>query len=213
MNAKTEIEALPEERYGWATRLAHMGLALAILLQLATSLFMSEPKPGRPEDLLFQVHEYSGLTALGFAFMFWCILAVRRSGTEFGALFPWFSAARRHAFAEDVVLHGRATRRLTFPAYRDDGPLAAAAHGLGLLLITTMATSGALWFASELLGFSETLAIELIIEFHKLLANLVWAYLLGHAGMALLHHVRRDASLGQMWSFSGRRFRLIRERK
>lgn len=203
MEAETKIVALPEKRPGGATRLVHMGLALAILLQVTTSLVMSAPKLGQPEGFLFEVHEYSGLAALGFAFLFWGVMAVRQSGTDFGALFPWFSAIRRRAFTEDLLLQGRAARQLAFPAYREDRPLAAATHGLGLLLITAMASSGALWFASGLLELSETLAIELIIDFHKLMANLVWAYLLGHAGMAFLHHVRRDASLVRIWSIGG----------
>jgi cytochrome b561 len=36
---------------------------------------------------------------------------------------------------------------------------------------------------------------------HLALANLVWAYLIVHAGLALLHHLLRSMRLSTMWSF------------
>mgnify|MGYP003649509327 CR=1 FL=1 len=36
---------------------------------------------------------------------------------------------------------------------------------------------------------------------HVTFANLVWAYLIGHAGLAILHHFTSKASLSEMWSF------------
>lgn len=199
MNSENDSKALLIQRHGIATRLAHMGLALAVLLQIATSLVMTAPKIGQPEDFFFEVHEYSGLAALGFALAFWIVMLVRRGGTDMGALFPWFSTARREAFKNDLRLHGKSVRTLSFPRYREDGPLASATHGLGLMLMSGMASTGAIWFAADLLGFADTTVIGLLIEVHKLMSNLVWAYLFGHAGMALLHHFRHDASLKKMW--------------
>lgn len=37
------------------------------------------------------------------------------------------------------------------------------------------------------------------IQVHALLSKLVWAYLIGHAGMALLHYIFRQRSLRSMW--------------
>jgi cytochrome b561 len=34
---------------------------------------------------------------------------------------------------------------------------------------------------------------------HFALANLVWVYLVAHAGMAAIHHFARSASLTRMW--------------
>jgi len=87
------------------TRLVHAGLALAVVVQLATSLLMEKPKPGQPENLFFEVHEYSGLTALAFVFAFWAVVMTRRRGTEAAALFPWTSPARRSAVADDFGRH------------------------------------------------------------------------------------------------------------
>lgn len=63
-------------------------------------------------------------------------------------------------------------------------------HGLGLLLVTLMAASGFTWW----LGATGAVGP------HKLFANLVWVYLIAHTGLAVVHHLRRDASLAEMWS-------------
>ena len=62
-------------------------------------------------------------------------------------------------------------------------PLATAVHGLGLLTVTAMAVTGA---AFALLGLPRDQA-RLVLQIHKLVANLMWAYLIAHAGLAVLH--------------------------
>ena len=74
-------------------------------------------------------------------------------------------------------------------------PLASAVHGAGLILMSTMAASGLFWWQGP------TSLTETAIKLHVLCGNLVWAYLIGHALMGLFNHVRKDTSLGQMWSF------------
>jgi len=41
----------------------------------------------------------------------------------------------------------------------------------------------------------------LAMTVHLALGNLVWAYLIAHAGLAVLHHLLRSMSLAIMWSF------------
>ncbi len=62
-----------------------------------------------------------------------------------------------------------------------------------------MAMLGAIWFALDLAGATGA-AADFAIEIHKLLGNIAWAYLIGHGLMAVLHHFRGDAGLGEMWS-------------
>jgi cytochrome b561 len=55
----------PVPRHNFGTRLAHFSFAITIVTQLATSLIMRAPHPGRGgADSLFRIHEYSGLFAL-----------------------------------------------------------------------------------------------------------------------------------------------------
>lgn len=118
------------------------------------------------------------------------VLMLRRTGTAAGALFPWLSAPRRAALAQDTRRHWQALRAGRFPAYAKAAPLASAVHGLGLLLVTLMAASGFTWW----------LGANGAVGPHKLFANLVWVYLIAHAGLAVIHHLRRDAALTDMWS-------------
>ncbi len=188
------------EPHSLATRIAHMGLALAVVLQLLTSLVMEGPRTTRPGDWLFEIHQYSGLTALAFAALFWLVLALRRRGSAAGLMFPWFSASRRTALWRDMRDHGRDIVALRLPAYAEHGALASAIHGLGLLLMSAMALTGAIFFAALLTGTQGDLLPGLVIDAHRFLANLVWAYLIGHAGVALLYHVTRKLRLTAMWS-------------
>ena len=40
----------------------------------------------------------------------------------------------------------------------------------------------------------------LVMQVHFLFANLVWVYLIAHAGLAFVHHVIGSVSLRTMWS-------------
>ncbi|MFC2969463.1 cytochrome b/b6 domain-containing protein [Acidimangrovimonas pyrenivorans] len=186
-------------RHPLLTRLFHACFALAILTQLLTSLGMEPPRGGRPANALFNLHEFSGLVAFGLAFLFWLSILIRRRGTPLGALFPWFSARRRAAFMADLIAHVRAGRQLRLPPHVDGAAFPAAIHGLGLLLMSFMAVSGTTFFLMVQSGVSWSYARP-VIELHALFGNLAWVYLIGHAGMALVHHVTNSQPITAMWS-------------
>ena len=189
-------------RYSAGTRLFHAGLALAVLSQLTSSQFMQVPRQGRPGNWVFEVHEYSGLFAMTMALGLWVVVMTRIGGTDMGLLLPWFSAARRGAFWADAKRHWTTARSFRLPEYQPAAPFAAAIHGLGLLLITAMAATGTIYWLGGIAGYQDGLAVWLAKEMHGFMANLVWAYLIGHAGMALIHHFTNQQSLRAMWSIS-----------
>ena len=195
----------PRPPRGDATRLAHAGLALAVTLQLATSLVMRAPSAGAPENVWFEIHEISGLTALVFAGAFWIVVATRRGGAPMAALFPWASRPRLRALRENAAAEARALRRLRRPDGVQAGPLASAVHGLGLALIAAMALAGGAWWTSEILGAGEAAWGEAALALHKAMATLVWIYLVGHGGVALLRHWTGGPRLGTMWRPGGAR--------
>jgi cytochrome b561 len=160
---------------------------------------MQGPRGTTPGDTLFTTHSYVGVVSFGLILLFWLNLLARRIGTEPGALFPWPSARRRSALWADMRAQFGALARLRLPHYVEGSALASAVHGLGLLLVTLMAGTGTLWWWLEPAGTAR--AIE---EIHKLFANLAWAYLIAHAGLAVLHRLRGEASLSEMWSLRGR---------
>lgn len=187
-------------KHSFATRLVHAGLALAVIIQLLTSLPMEPPEPDSPGNWYFQVHQYSGLAAFCFVFGFWLVLAIRRNGTAPGALFPWFSGARLTALRTDARRHLAALLSRRLPARDEHAALPSAIHGLGLLLISAMATSGAIYYFINSGDPDAGGAVGAVMFVHTTLANIVWAYLIGHAGLALAHHYMQEMSLGEMWS-------------
>ena len=188
--------------YSAGIRLFHACLALAVLSQLVSSQFMQVPREGRPGNWVFEVHEYSGLFAMTMALGLWVVIITRVGGTDMGLLLPWFNAARRAAFWADTKRHWTIARTFRLPEYQQTSPFAAAIHGLGLLLITAMAATGSLYWLGSIAGYQDGLAVWLAINLHGVMANLVWAYLIGHAGMALIHHFTGGQTLRVMWSTS-----------
>ncbi|TPW32825.1 cytochrome b/b6 domain-containing protein [Pararhizobium mangrovi] len=181
------------------TRWAHAGLAIAVLVQLATSQFMQGPRDNGG-DWLFTIHEISGITALVFAFSFWLVVALRRRGTSAGKLFPWFSGRGWRLLGGDILRHAKALVRFRLPEYQEHSPLPSAIHGLGLLLMSGMAATGFTWFFFHLTGLPGGGIPHAAMFVHHLFANLVWAYLIGHGLLALVHHFAGQASIARMWS-------------
>lgn len=190
-------------RHTRATRIAHMGLAAAIIVQLTTSLVFVAPSPARAGNLWYEVHEYGGLTAFAFVLAFWIVLTARRAGTAPGLLFPWLSKTRIGDVMKDAKGHAAALVRFRLPQFEEHGPLASAVHGLGLLLMTTMALTGTVYYFVNSGNPDAGGLVGLLMIVHKTLANLVWAYLIGHAGLAVVHHFTQNLSLGEMWSLRG----------
>jgi len=197
-----DLLVLPGLRHNRATRLLHAGLALAIVSQLLTSLAMQGPDDVQTGDILFQVHRYSGLSATVLAFGLWLTILLRSRGTDLGALIPWFSVRRLSALWQDINFHGRAALNLRLPEHDPQAALPSAIHGLGLLLISAMAASGAVYFVQVALGLHSAEPDGMVaMTVHLALGNLVWAYLIAHASLAVLHHLLRSMSLRAMWSF------------
>lgn len=181
--------------WSWPTRLLHLLVALAVTHQLVVSLVMAAPEDGRPGDVFYEFHETVGLATFAVVLAYWVWLALRRSDRGAGALFPWFSHRGRAAVLADVRAHLASLSRFRLPALAEQ-PLASAVHGLGLLAATAMAGTGALAW-SEILAENAT---EALWQTHGLLGNLMWAYLIGHVGLALLHEVTGEHLLGRMFA-------------
>lgn len=173
------------------TRLLHLLVALCVVHQLFVSLVMHGPRKG---GLGWQAHEVVGVASLILLCAFWLWTLLRRRETRLGQLFPWFSDAGRAALWRDCLDHVAALRRLRLP-HRHESPIASATHGLGLLLATAMALTGASYFLGGLAPQSLTSAAIFV---HKSLANLMWAYLIAHAGLALLHELTGQRVLYRM---------------
>jgi cytochrome b561 len=180
------------------TRLLHALLAVAIIHQLAVSQFMTHPRPGRPGDFGVELHTWVGLASFAIVLAFWLWTLLRRREHGFVDLVPWFSAARRGAVLADLRHHLDSLKRLSLPDPGTETPLASAVHGLGLLTATAMAATGTLaWFLSAPDGRIAAPG-RLALEVHEVFANRMWAYLVAHAALAVLHEALGHGTLRRM---------------
>jgi cytochrome b561 len=166
-----------------ATRILHLLLLVIVVHQLVNSQFIERPETGEPTPWLMTIHEYVGLASVAAVLAFWIWTVVRRGETSLGRLLPWFSPDRLSDVWTDLVAQARRLLRLQAPS-DEDGALASAIHGLGLLVLTGMAVTGAVYFVAD-----GTLVGRAFLTLHKMAANLMWAYLIGHAGLAVLHRI------------------------
>jgi cytochrome b561 len=175
-----------------ATRLLHVLLLLSVFHQLLSSEFIRRPLPGETPSTPYLLHEYIGIATLSIVLTFWLWTFIRQGETKLAVLFPWASPRRIRAIIDDVRDQLRAFRKLDMPP-ESNGALASAVHGLGLLTVTAMAVTGTVFFVSH--GPLAHNAMTL----HKAFANLMWAYLVGHAGIAVGHHLLGSDILRQMF--------------
>ncbi|MDJ0391013.1 cytochrome b/b6 domain-containing protein [Roseomonas sp. E05] len=176
------------------TRLAHLAVAALVAAQLTTGSIMSSPmEGGGGGDVWFLAHRLVGLGAVGAVALLWWAALVRpgRRAVSPGALFPWFSAGRRAALRADALRAARKLRAARLPQAADTGAaLAPAVHGLGLLVVAAVALTGALgWFGG----------LEALLALHSALVTVLWAYLGGHVGVALIHELSGEGRLGYMF--------------
>jgi len=174
------------------TKLMHAALLLSVLWQLGASGLVERPRAGQPGNAFYEIHQIVGLTTLGLVLAFWLWSVVRRRETPLMALFPWLSRQRLSAVLADLKIHWMQLRRLRLPDGDADTPLASAVHGLGLLTALAMGATGA-WL------YTLSLPTGAVLQLHKAIANLMWAYVIGHAGLALLHQATGHPVLKRMF--------------
>lgn len=186
--------------HAFRTRLLHSFIAVMVISQLATSKFMVTPGKNREEDLLFEIHEYTGIVTFVLILGLWAYTFLRERGTRPGLLFPWISGKALSALVTDTRVHLQALKKFRLPDHVQNSPLASAVHGLGILLIVMMTTTGVTWFVGMQFGDMAQSLAKAAKEVHELFSNLVWAYLIGHAGIALINQFAGKQALSDMWS-------------
>jgi cytochrome b561 len=177
------------------TRALHLTILLAVVTQLLSSLIMERPLPGDHPDWPFVLHTWAGtagLAALGSLWI-WTLLRSRRE-TPLWRLVPWVSRRGLAGLERDVLRLARDLRAGRLRLLHLDA-IAGAAHGLGLLLATFLAATGALWsFVLQDGPWGHA-----VLGAHKLAGNLMWAYLVGHFAMAIFHQALGDDVFSRMF--------------
>lgn len=186
-------------KHSRVTRLLHMALALLVIGQLTSSQLMETVKKGE-ENPYFEYHEYAGVTAFVIVWSFWFYIMMRREGTSLATLFPWFSSEGRLALRESARKHWAAMKQFQLTDHDPNDALPSAIHGLGMMLMAWMATTGAIFFIAIKMGESKSVWAKAVKELHEEFGTFVWIYLIGHAGIALINHFKMKQRLGEIWS-------------
>ena len=187
-------------RYDPITRVLHLLTAAGVTSQMLTSLVMVYPKPGRLPNGWYEVHETLGIGLLAVVSAYWLWIVGRTMARgEPMMLFPWLSAQRLAALRDDVVESTRAALTLRLPAGDQPRALPAAVQGIGLLLALLLAGTG---IAIEI-GMAPDGGLSPLLrgvkEVHETMAPLMWAYLVAHPLLGLLHQLAGHRTLSRMF--------------
>jgi cytochrome b561 len=174
-------------KYGRFTRILHSLIAAGIVVELVSSLVLRTPRPGRVltplQALGYQAHEWVGMAVLVVLAMHWLVFSAGHAHKGIGHFFPWFSRARRKAVLGDV----RELLRFRVADPEQNDSLAGAIEGLGLLVGSVLAVSGAVLFFGIAGDGSMSRPVHAVKEFHEFWGPAMWTYLCLHAGAAMAH--------------------------
>lgn len=191
-------------KYGLTTRWIHAGIALGASAQLFTSLFMDVPAPGQPFAEpgyhFFLVHRWSGICVVTLVVLHWLWGLSGHVMGGWGHLFPWFSGSRLRGLISDVKAVPKWFQG-DLPAQQEETiPLAGAIHGLGLLAVSAMAVSGTSIFFGMGPHGSMGPFVAGLREGHMAMGGILWVYFFGHVGISILHQLRGDRLITNMFN-------------
>ena len=177
------------------TRCLHLAILAIVAHQLLSSTVMERPTPGDDPEWPYTLHTWIGTAGLAILTLFW-LWALRRNPSEIrlSQLVPWFSPTRLQAIGREMFGAAHNLLKLRAPSFRFPA-VSSAVHGLGLLLATFLATSGVAWF----FALHGTPYGRIVLGLHQLAGNAMWAYLIGHATMAVLHQALGDRVISRMF--------------
>jgi cytochrome b561 len=184
---------MKSDPYPWTplTRLLHGLLALSVMIQVLLILIREnidrhgEWSTYRPSLIMW--HKWNGFIVLGLVIGYFIVKAFQHKKQMWIQFYPLTQEARSK-IAEDftTLRQGKLPVRSTPTSL---GGLAGFIQGLGLLLVFGLALIGALAMAAWAGLLIPSNWGSFFIQAHKLLGGLIWWYLGGHIGMAIIHRL------------------------
>lgn len=184
-------------------RFSHAVLGVAVIHQLIGSEWMAKPwkmaEASALQATLFELHEWAGLTATVMLVVLLVSLFRRAQGGFFSRYCPWLAAAGRSGLWSEAKQALGGLKKLTPPTSQQTEHLATAVQGLGLLILLFFTVTGtAMWLLEDNLDLMHRIG-----SIHELGALPLKLYLLGHAGMAVIHEWRGEGLMRKMFTVRG----------
>jgi cytochrome b561 len=179
-------------KYDRTTLSLHGLLATGIVIQLILSAVMRVPAgPGLGvrdwHREAFEIHAKVGLAVVFLCLLHWIWICLPFSRPGVVSLVPWLRRDQRSLVAGEF----RNLLRGQIPSSNLPSPLAGTVHGLGLLAVTGSAVGGVVNYLGYFLG--EPIphrVLHWVGRVHISLGYVIWAFVIAHVTMALLHRLK-----------------------
>jgi len=175
---------------------------LAVLIQLGSEQLMKVPKPGETvqpiEAIFLGLHEWNGFIALAIVAFY--LMYLSNNNDDWKRLFPLMSISGCKGLWQEIRsdIPGWLTGRLKNPG--ESHYIAGTVHGLGILLLIGLGSTGIMIFMGLESSGEANEDIKLLRALHANLGTLIWIYMFGHTGMAIIHQLKGHNVFGEMFS-------------
>ena len=146
----------------------------------------------------FFLHRLSGMGVLFLLTLQWLWILSGHLPEGLGHLFPWGSRKRLVQALEDM----KPLLKAKIKDLPEKSALAGAVEGLGLIVATLMAATGAVLFFGISPSGEMSPVVHDLKEIHGFIATLLWVYLIGHASMGAIHQLLGHRTLSRMFNLT-----------
>jgi len=184
------VDTSNEKQDGYPTvvRWLHFAMASGALFQLLTSLILLPPdEKGSPfAHTVMQAHEVGGLFVAVFVaiHLVLSLISKKDQHSSMRVLFDvkYWCEAFSLVKLLPIVLLGKTNM------IESGNSLARIVSMLGVLLMMAMGATGiAIWFGLPEHGTSISHNVDMLMDIHSMLSNLLWVYIFGHVFMVFAH--------------------------
>lgn len=171
----------PLKNYPLPVGIAHWGISLFVFGSMISSLFVHHKNT---TPLPVKVHVWIGYFVTLFLASQWILLSLKRYRFVRAHVFPYHPKGRKCIVADlKMLLKGN----LPPPGIRSG--LSGLVEGMGLILITLMMFTGLTFHFAAVYEMNTLPLIITIRAIHSFFSFFVWAFVIGHGGMAALHKI------------------------
>jgi len=186
-------------------RILHTGIVGSMLLQLGMELFIGLPVAGHsrsgPASMLIGVHEAVGSLVLILVCVYLLVVLDGEEGRK--RLFPWMFEGGRTVLLRELFRDVPGWFRGRLPPPEESHAIAGTVHGLGMILALLLGLTGTMLFTGVGPHGEIRPDIEPVAAAHDFLTTSMWIFVIGHAGMAVVHELKGHGVLREMFSLRG----------